>query len=111
MSSDDAIPLEISPETARDWVRDGDALIIDVREGWELDICSIDGAAHIPLQQVPARLKEIPHDRPVIVTCHHGMRSMQAVSWLRANGYGRVTNLQGGIDLWSLKIDSAVARY
>jgi rhodanese-related sulfurtransferase len=50
-------------------------------------------------------------DRPVIFNCHHGMRSMQAVSWLRQQGYDNVTNLHGGIDLWSQEIDSSVARY
>ncbi len=111
MSSDSSLPLEVTPSDALTLVRESDAMIIDVREKWEWDVCRIAGAHHIPLRDLPQRRDEVPADRPVIFNCHHGMRSMQAVSWLRQQGYGNVTNLHGGIDLWSQEIDSSVARY
>jgi rhodanese-related sulfurtransferase len=50
-------------------------------------------------------------DRPVAVACHHGMRSMQAVAWLRRNGYENVTNLAGGVDAWARQIDPSMSTY
>lgn len=111
MSSGSPLPLEVTPTEARSLVQESNALIIDVREKWELELCRIAGTHHIPLQDLPQRRDEVPADRPVIINCHHGMRSMQAVSWLRQQGYDNVTNLHGGIDLWSQEIDSSVARY
>ncbi len=111
MSSEGALPLEVTPSDARALVLESNALIVDVREKWEWDVCRIADAHHIPLRDLPQRRDEVPADRPVIFNCHHGMRSMQAVSWFRQQGYDNVTNLHGGIDLWSQEIDSSVARY
>lgn len=76
-----------------------DLVLLDVREPWELDICAIDGALSISLAQLPARIGELPADRPLIVFCHHGGRSRQAVAWLRRQGLS-ATNLDGGINAW-----------
>lgn len=105
-----AVPLEVDPTEAVDLLRDGAALV-DVREGWEFDGCRIPGAIHIPLGELPARISEIPTDRPVVVNCHHGGRSMRAVQWLRSQGIGQATNLKGGIDRWSIEIDGSIPRY
>lgn len=103
-------PLEVSVTQAQEMIGAGAALI-DVREQWEFDQSRIDGAVLIPLQSLPSRLDEIPTDRPVVIQCHHGGRSMKAVQFLRAQGMNNITNLQGGIDRWSLEIDSSIARY
>ena len=103
-------PLEVSVTQAQEMIGAGAALI-DVREQWEFDQSRIDGAVLIPLQSLPSRLNEIPTDRPVVIQCHHGGRSMKAVQFLRAQGMNNITNLQGGIDRWSLEIDSSIARY
>ncbi len=92
-------------------MRDAGAAIVDVREPWEYEQGHIEGAVLIPLQTLPGRLDDVPGDRPVIINCHHGGRSMQAVQFLRAQGHANVTNLEGGIDRWSLDIDSSIARY
>ena len=87
------------------------AVMVDVREQWEYDQGHIEGSIHIPLQTLPARIADVPQDRPVVINCHHGGRSMQAVQFLRAQGRDNVTNLEGGLDRWSLDIDPSIARY
>jgi len=105
-------PLEIDvQEAARRRAEDEDFLLLDVREPQELAICAIDDHLHIPMQQVPARLKELPKDTPVVVLCHHGGRSMQVTMFLRQQGFANATNLAGGIDQWAVQIDPGLARY
>lgn len=86
-------------------------LVLDVREAWELGICALAGAMHIPMGQIPARLQEVPAEQPVVVLCHHGARSRQVASLLAARGYPRVCNLRGGIDAWAREIDPKMATY
>ena len=84
------------------WRKEGKPhLLIDVREQDEWDTARIDGAKLIPLRGLPARLEELPKDEVIVVHCHHGGRSAQAVQFLRARGYAGATNLTGGIDAWS----------
>ena len=66
---------------------------------------------HIPLHLLPLRLEELDRRQEYAVLCHHGVRSMQAVHFLRANGFRGARNLAGGIDRWSAVIDPAVPRY
>ena len=84
--------------------------LIDVREPFEYDIAKIDGAKLIPLGEIAARMDEIENGE-VIVHCHSGMRSAQAVELLRKAGLTNVYNLEGGIDAWSEEIDPSVAKY
>ena len=105
-------PARISVEDLDRWRRDGVALqLVDVREPWEVEICAIAGAVNIPLGTVPDRLDEIAADRPVVVLCHHGMRSQNAVSFLRAKGVAAAINLAGGIDAWARRIEPGMATY
>jgi rhodanese-related sulfurtransferase len=85
--------------------------ILDVRERPELEICQLDGALHIAMGDVPARLNELPKDQPLIVMCHHGVRSRIIVGFLRDTGFNNAVNLDGGIDAWAREIDASVARY
>jgi len=86
-------------------------VILDVREPGELAICRIESALHIPMSQVPSRLPELPADGPLVVMCHHGMRSQRVVDYLRAAGHDNAINLDGGIDAWAAEIDPSVGRY
>jgi rhodanese-related sulfurtransferase len=85
--------------------------LLDVREPTEFAYANIAGSLLIPLNQLPQRLSELNRQREIVVICHHGMRSMQAASYLDHSGFTQVFNLQGGIDAWSLECDSAVPRY
>lgn len=90
-------------------------LLLDVREPWEAQLASIRiaGVADklLPMGQVPERLDELDPQQPVIVYCHHGMRSMQVVAFLQRQGFETVYNLAGGIEAWSLEADPSVPRY
>lgn len=94
-----SVPIEVSPRDAQSAAGDG-ALLLDVREQWEWDEEHVPGALHIPMQEVPARLAEIPEDRDVYVFCKVGARSIRVVDYLRRHGRDRAVNVSGGIDAW-----------
>ena len=93
--------------------RGEDFLLLDVREPHEFEVARIEGALLIPLAQVEARLDEISawKDRPIVVHCHTGVRSARACRLLTERGFTRVENLEGGIEAWSITVDSRVPRY
>lgn len=81
----------------------GDAVFVDVREAHELLSGKIPGAVHVPLGALvmdESCLSVIPQDRPVVVYCQHGMRSLRGASHLREKGYMQVSSLEGGIVRW-----------
>jgi rhodanese-related sulfurtransferase len=107
------LPLEISPDEVRDLAAAGTAIrMIDVREPEEWAICRIEGAELMPMRTVPQYLQELDgEERRLIVYCHHGVRSLSVVDWLRRQGVMECQSMAGGIDLWSRRIDPAVPRY
>jgi sulfur-carrier protein adenylyltransferase/sulfurtransferase len=109
------IDEEIPTISVRDLKRKIDARepfrLLDVREIFEHEIARIDGAKLIPLREIGARAEELPREEQIIVHCHSGKRSAQAVRLLRERGFRHVYNLEGGIDAWSSEIDPAVPRY
>jgi len=86
-------------------------VVIDVREKWENELCSIPGSRLIPLGELPQHVAELPKDRDIILHCHHGGRSSRATAFLRQNGFDNAYNLTGGIHAWSTRIDPAVKTY
>jgi rhodanese-related sulfurtransferase len=89
----------------------GECILLDVREDKELLICRIEGATHIPMNDIPRRVGEIDPRKEVIVFCHHGRRSYQVAAFLKQQGYPIVRNMAGGIDAWSVEVDPSVPRY
>jgi adenylyltransferase/sulfurtransferase len=85
-------------------------VVIDVREPFEYQICNI-GAQLIPMNEVPARLDEIPRDREVIIQCKSGGRSQRVAEFLQQSGYTNVANLSGGILAWAATIDPTMPTY
>ena len=109
MTSND---LEITPVEVRDRLARGEKiLLVDVREPWENAHCRIEGSQLIPMGTIPANLQLIDGDQDVICYCHHGMRSMDVVNWLRGQGVDSAKSMAGGIDRWSAEIDPNVPRY
>ena len=101
-----------SPPSVRKLRESGEShLLLDVREPSEYAACRIEGAKLLPLAELPGRFGELPKDTPLIVHCHHGGRSAQAVRFLREAGFEDTKNLSGGIDAWSAEIDPDVPRY
>jgi rhodanese-related sulfurtransferase len=85
--------------------------LLDVREDWETEICSIKGALHIPLSELQGRVDELSSDRPLAIICHHGVRSRHAGMFLEDHGFKEVLNVTGGIDIWALEIEPDMTRY
>ena len=101
-------PIEIDVETLRDkFVAGEDFLLVDCREPDEFETVRLEHATLIPMSEIARRVDELePHrGREIVVHCHHGGRSLRVVMWLRQRGFGRVSNLAGGIDAWSERID------
>jgi rhodanese-related sulfurtransferase len=102
----------IEVEQLRDMMKSPDApVVIDVREKWENELCSLPNAALIPLGSLPEHLADVPKDKVVVMHCHHGSRSGRAVAYLQQQGYTNVFNLKGGIHAWSERIDPTVKTY
>lgn len=108
---------QVRPSDLNDWLQaqGGNALVLDVREPWELQTASIAPQGFelvaIPMNTLPARLQELDPDRPVACLCHHGGRSQRVAMFLEQQGFGRVANIAGGIDAWSRERDPSVPLY
>lgn len=64
----------------------------------------------MPLGEVEERAHELERGRPVLVYCHAGVRSINAAVLLEREGF-EAMSMRGGIDAWSVRIDSTVPRY
>lgn len=105
---------ELSVTALRKWLDDKTRtlpVIVDVREPWEHAICSLPEARLVPMQQIPARVDELPRERDIVVVCHHGMRSWQVADYLVSVGFTRLYNLSGGIAAWAQEVDPQMAQY
>ena len=109
--TDEMYPFELDVAEAAQLAGAGAVAILDVREPFELQICRIAGAEHIPMGQIPQHLDRIPRDKHVLVLCHHGGRSARVTQFLRQNGFENATNIAGGIDAWARQIDPEMQRY
>ena len=78
-----------------------DLVVLDVREPHEWAAGHIDGAIHIPLGEIPARVGELDPSVRTLVVCHLGGRSARATQWLHAQGHD-VVNVAGGMEAWEI---------
>src|SRR5262245_24462761 len=87
-------------------------LILDVRNPDEVRIASIRGSLNVPLNELPARLDEVRElaERPVVVLCHHGVRSYHAAAFLDSVGIPAAP-VRGGIEAWAADVDPQMPRY
>jgi rhodanese-related sulfurtransferase len=84
---------------------------IDVREPLEHETASIEKAELLPLSSFNEWIDTLKKEEEIIVMCHHGVRSANVCMFLVRNGFEKVYNLEGGIDLWSKQVDGNVPRY
>jgi rhodanese-related sulfurtransferase len=106
--------VEITPRELARQLENGHAVrLIDVRQPWENAIARLPSSLLIPLGDLPQRVGEVPSEPtiPVVLYCHHGVRSLSAVAYLHRLGYHHARSLVGGIDAWSCDVDPAVPRY
>ena len=110
-----ATDIETTPAEIKRRLDAGEKLVlIDVREPFEYQQARIEGGELIPMASIPAALEQLEakaDEAPLIVYCHHGVRSLQVADWLRRQGIEECQSMAGGIDRWSLEIDPAVPRY
>ena len=85
--------------------------MLDVREPWEYEYCRIQDSTLIPMSQVSGRLADLEPEADVVVICHHGVRSFHVASFLEQQGFGRVYNLQGGVEAWARHVDPNMRKY
>ena len=88
-----------------------DVVILDVREPFEYEIARIDGSKLIPLGELPQRVNELDTADQIVVYCHTGVRSAQAVHFLNSMGFKKAKNLKGGIKAWTQQIDNSLQAY
>jgi hydroxyacylglutathione hydrolase len=82
-------------------LENGTAEVIDVRGRSEWEAGHLPGVRNIPLTTLTDRLSEIPRDRPIVLHCQSGNRSIIASSVLRAHGFDKTSNYAGGFSGWS----------
>jgi molybdopterin/thiamine biosynthesis adenylyltransferase/rhodanese-related sulfurtransferase len=93
---------EIDATQARELVKNGEPLVLDVREQSEWDEGHIPGAVHVPRGHLESRIERTAPDptRPIVVYCSAGNRSAFAAKTLGELGYEDVTSLAGGFTDW-----------
>ena len=92
---------EVDPMTAWEAARDGEAVILDVREPEELDEVALPDVRHIPLGALSAEFENLPHNRDLFVICRSGVRSAYATQFLVRSGFVRARNVAGGVIAWA----------
>jgi rhodanese-related sulfurtransferase len=109
------VALETTPQEVKRRLDAGEKLqLIDVREPHEYATARIEGGRLVTMRSVPAALQQLDaeaDEATLIVYCHHGVRSLNVVNWLREQGVEACQSMSGGIDAWSLTIDPTVPRY
>jgi len=104
--------IQISPREVQQMrTRGENFLLVDVREPWEHDAARIEDSLLIPLREIPENLSLLAGAGPLVLYCHHGIRSLDAAEWLRSQGIGNARSMSGGIERWSAEVDPRVPRY
>ena len=101
---------EITVNVLKDKIKQGEVVLIDVREKHEYEFCKIKGSLHIPMNEIPQNITELNPKNKYAIVCHSGVRSEMVTNYLNKNNFYAV-NVIGGIDKWSQDVDSEIKRY
>ena len=102
---------QIQPADLKRMLDAGEPLVLlDVRQPDEHAFCALSDSVLIPLGELAGRVEDVPAGAPVVVYCHHGVRSLTGAAILRRAGI-EAASLAGGIDRWSVAVDPSVPRY
>lgn len=102
---------EISVQDLKKKIDSGDKFtLVDVREQEELRISQLEGAVHIPMDDVEDRLNELDKGDEILVICRTGNRSGTITDMLRRRGYN-AKNVRGGINAYSREVDPSLIVY
>ena len=101
----------VTPTEYKDRQNNNDSVLLDIREQYELDICSM-GGLHIPMGEVANRISEIDNSKEVIVLCRSGRRAESVANLLeREHKFPNVSIFEGGILAWIDQVDSSLESY
>jgi len=106
--------LQITPQQLEERLRSANPpCLLDVREPEEHQFAALPNSVLIPVREIAHGADEIEQwkHQEIVVYCHHGIRSLNAIAQLRHLGFTRLRNLAGGIDRWSLEVDPSLPRY
>ena len=114
-----SMPKSLTVHNLNDWLnsKNENPIIIDVREGLEIDIASLSFVdIYIPISKVSfeyvSSIISKHLNKRFVILCHRGIRSYNFAQWLLDNDLAKdVWNLEEGIDGWSIHIDSSIPRY
>ena len=110
-SQDIAQQLEISVRETSQLMKEGKVALLDVRCAEAFAVASIPGSKLIDEPLAEEIVGSWPRETPIVLVCHHGVRTADAAEYLQGYGFANVKSLAGGIDAWSRDIDPAVPRY
>jgi rhodanese-related sulfurtransferase len=97
-------PPQIEPAALSEkLVADPRPLVLDVRQPQEVQADGrVADSLLIPMNELPARIAELPRDREIVTVCKRGQRSWNVAQWLRQQGYD-ASSLSGGLDAWTAR--------
>ena len=103
---------EIEPREVQDKIEAGDqVLLLDVREDHEVAFCTIENSVHIKMRDIQGRFEELKREDEIVVYCRSGQRSVRVCQFLESQGFANVSNMRGGIQQWSMQVDSSIPYY
>ena len=102
-----------TPKQLQEYLAQADTqpLLLDVREQWEFEYCSIKGSILIPMGELPSEIDTLDPLRETIMICHHGIRSRQMGYYMEQAGFKSITNLEGGVERWAEDVETDMKRY
>ena len=102
---------EITVKEAHDLWKQGTIKLLDVRGEDERRLAKIEGVPMIDQALAQEIVEKWPKDTPIVLHCHHGIRSLDAAAFFYDKGFTNVKSLSGGIDAWSREVDKSVPHY
>jgi len=103
--------LETTPSETVELLKTGKIKLLDVRTPEEYATARVEGSILVDQNIAQEIMQSWPKDTQIVTICHHGMRSLDAASYLRGHGFTNTKSMMGGIDAWSVQIDPSVPRY
>ena len=103
--------LEITPQVVAERLKRGEIKLLDVRSPEEFEITKIPGSTLADGVLAQEIIETWPKDTAVVTVCHHGIRSLDAAAYLKGHGFQNAKSMNGGIDAWSVQVDSSIVRY
>ena len=98
--SEKAKYVDVSVQQGKEMIDNGEVFLLDVRTQEEYNEGHISGSTLIPVQELEARLNELPRNKKILVYCRSGNRSVTASETLVKNGFAQIFNMKGGITEW-----------